>query len=62
VEVLFLLLMPWFFRNWESVGMVAGLIAWSIRYALFTTAAIDMTAWMLLIVLCCTEPAMILYM
>ena len=35
-EVIFLLLMPWFFRKlgirWV---MIMGLLAWSLRYALF---------------------------
>lgn len=49
-EVLFLLLMPWFFRKlgikWV---MVAGLLAWSLRYALFALGAPDAVVWMLIV-------------
>jgi hypothetical protein len=48
-EVFFLLLMPWFFRKlgikWV---MVTGLLAWSLRYALFTLGAPDAITWMLI--------------
>jgi nucleoside transporter len=48
-EVLFLLLMPWFFRRlgikWV---LMMGLIAWALRYALFTFGATDAITWMLL--------------
>jgi len=48
-EVLFLLMMPWFFRKlgikWV---MVAGLLAWSLRYALFAVGAPDAVVWMLI--------------
>ncbi len=48
-EVVFLLLMPWFFRKlgikWV---MVMGLIAWSLRYALFALGAPDAVVWMLI--------------
>ena len=47
-EVLFLLLMPWFFRKlgikWV---MVLGLLAWSLRYALFALGAPDAVVWMI---------------
>jgi len=49
-EVLFLLLMPWFFRKlgikWV---MVLGLAAWTIRYALFSFGASDAVASMLIL-------------
>ena len=49
-EVLFLLLMPWFFRKlgikWV---MVLGLAAWTLRYALFSFAAGDAMAGMLIL-------------
>ena len=49
-EVFFLLVMPWFFRRlgikWV---MVTGLLAWSVRYALFALGAPDAIAWMLII-------------
>ena len=48
-EVLFLLLMPWFFRKlgikWV---MISGLLAWSLRYALFALGAPDAVVWMLI--------------
>jgi len=48
-EVLFLLLMPWFFRKlgikWV---MISGLLAWSLRYALFAMGAPDAVVWMLI--------------
>ncbi|MBA4054621.1 MAG: MFS transporter, partial [Marivirga sp.] len=48
-EVLFLLMMPWFFRKlgikWV---MVMGLLAWSLRYALFAIGAPDAVVWMLI--------------
>lgn len=48
-EVFFLLVMPWFFRHlgikWV---MVTGLLAWSIRYALFALGANDAILWMLI--------------
>jgi len=48
-EVIFLLLMPWFFRKlgirWV---MIMGLLAWSLRYALFALGATDAVVWMLI--------------
>ena len=48
-EVFFLLVMPWFFRRlgikWV---MVIGLIAWSLRYALFALGASDGAMWMMI--------------
>lgn len=52
-EVFFLLLMPWFFRKlgikWV---MVMGLLAWSLRYALFAVGAPDAVVWMLITGIC----------
>ena len=49
-EVVFLLLMPWFFRNlgikWV---LVLGLLAWSLRYALFAFGATDAVTSMLIL-------------
>jgi nucleoside transporter len=49
-EVIFLLLMPWFFRKlgikWV---LIMGLLAWSLRYALFTFGATDSVATMLIL-------------
>ena len=48
-EIICLLLMPWFFRKkgikWV---MMAGLIAWSLRYTLFALGAPDAVVWMLI--------------
>ncbi len=49
-EVLFLLMMPWFFRKlgikWV---LILGLLAWSLRYALFTFGATDAVTGMLIL-------------
>jgi nucleoside transporter len=49
-EVLFLLTMPWFFRTlgikWV---MVTGLLAWSVRYALFAFGATNSVVWMMIV-------------
>src|SRR6478609_3121143 len=48
-EVLFLLLMPWLFlRLGIKWVMVTGLLAWSLRYALFALGAPDAVSWMLI--------------
>ena len=48
-EVLFLLLMPWLFvRLGIKWVMVTGLLAWSLRYALFALGAPDAISWMLI--------------
>lgn len=48
-EVIFLLLMPWFFRRFGIKWvMMAGLIAWSLRYALFALGAPDAVLWMMI--------------
>jgi len=48
-EVIFLLLMPWFFRKlgirWV---MILGLLAWTLRYGLFALGATDTVVWMLI--------------
>lgn len=49
-EVVFLLLMPWFFRRlgikWV---LILGLLAWSLRYALFAFGATDAVTGMLIL-------------
>ena len=49
-EVIFLLLMPWFLRKlgikWV---MILGLLAWSLRYALFALGASDAVVWMMMV-------------
>ena len=48
-EVIFLLLLPWFFRRlgirWV---MILGLVAWSVRYGLFALGAPDAVVWMII--------------
>ena len=48
-EVIFLLLMPWFFKRlgikWV---LIMGLLAWVIRYGLFALAAPEAVAWMMI--------------
>ena len=49
-EVLFLISLPWFFRKagikWV---LIMGLVAWSLRYALFALSADDAVAWMMIV-------------
>jgi nucleoside transporter len=48
-EVMFLLLMPWFFRRFGIKWvMITGLIAWVLRYALFAFGATDAVVGMLI--------------
>ncbi len=48
-EVFFLLIMPWFFlRLGIKWVMVTGLLAWSLRYALFAIGAPDAVTWMMI--------------
>jgi len=49
-EVLFLLLLPWFFRRFGVKWvLIMGMIAWIIRYALFALGAPDGVVWMIMI-------------
>ena len=48
-EVVFLLLLPWFFLRLGVKGVLtAGMLAWMARYALFAVGAPDAVAWMLI--------------
>jgi len=48
-EVFFLLLLPWFFLRMGVKGvLVAGMVAWVVRYALFAFGAPEAVTWMLL--------------
>jgi nucleoside transporter len=48
-EVVFLILMPWFFRKFGIKWvLITGLVAWSLRYALFAFGASDAVASMLI--------------
>ena len=48
-EVLFLLLLPWFFMRFGVKWvLIIGMLAWIVRYALFALAAPDAVAWMIM--------------
>jgi nucleoside transporter len=48
-EVVFLLAMPWFFKRFGIKWvLIIGLLAWVIRYGLFTLAAPDAIVWMMI--------------
>jgi Nucleoside H+ symporter len=56
-EVLFLLLLPWFFRSLGVKGvLVAGMSAWILRYALFAAGAPEAVTWMLIAGICLHGP------
>jgi nucleoside transporter len=56
-EVIFLLLLPWFFRKWGVKWvLLAGMSAWIARYALFAIGAPDAVAWMLIAGICLHGP------
>ena len=56
-EVLFLLLLPWFFARIGVKGvLIAGMTAWIARYALFAAGAPDAVAWMLMAGICLHGP------
>jgi nucleoside transporter len=49
-EVFFLLLLPWFFLRLGVKGvLVAGMVAWVVRYALFAFGAPEAVTWMLIL-------------
>jgi hypothetical protein len=49
-EVMFLLLLPWFFLRMGVKGvLLAGMLAWMLRYALFLLGAPDAVTWMLIL-------------
>jgi nucleoside transporter len=49
-EVIFLLLLPWFFVRMGVKGvLVAGMTAWVVRYALFAFGAPEAVQWMLIL-------------
>lgn len=48
-EVMFLLMLPWFFRRFGVKWvLIMGMIAWIVRYALFLIAAPDAVVWMIM--------------
>ena len=49
-EVIFLLILPWFFSKFGLKWvMLTGMIAWTLRYALFAVAAPECIEWMIII-------------
>ncbi len=49
-EVLFLISLPWFFKKFGIKWvLVLGLVAWSLRYALFAYSTVDAITWMMVI-------------
>lgn len=56
-EVVFLLLLPWFFvRLGVKWVLMAGMLAWMARYALFALGAPDAVTWMLIAGICLHGP------
>ena len=56
-EVLFLLMLPWFFLRLGVKGvLIAGMSAWILRYALFALGAPGAVAWMLILGICLHGP------
>jgi nucleoside transporter len=56
-EVLFLLMLPWFFLKLGVKGvLIAGMFAWIVRYGLFAMGAPDAVAWMLILGICLHGP------
>jgi nucleoside transporter len=56
-EVLFLLLLPWFFLRIGVKGvLLAGMLAWIVRYTLFLVGAPDAVTWMLILGICLHGP------
>jgi nucleoside transporter len=56
-EVLFLLLLPWFFlKLGVKWVLIAGMSAWIARYALFALGAPDAVTWMLIVGICLHGP------
>ena len=48
-EVFFLMALPWFFMRLGVKGvLIAGMVAWIVRYALFALGAPDAVTWMLM--------------
>jgi nucleoside transporter len=56
-EVVCLLLLPWFFLQLGVKRvLIAGMLAWIVRYALFALGAPDAVAWMLVLGVCLHGP------
>lgn len=49
-EIIFMLLIPFFFRKWGvKMMLLIGMLCWVARYGLFAMGAADQVAWMLLL-------------
>jgi nucleoside transporter len=56
-EVVFLLLLPWFFLRLGVKGvLLTGMLAWILRYSLFLFGAPDAVTWMLILGVCIHGP------
>jgi nucleoside transporter len=56
-EVVFLLLLPWFFlKLGVKWVLISGMLAWILRYALFALGAPDAVTWMLIAGICLHGP------
>jgi nucleoside transporter len=56
-EVVFLLLLPWFFlKMGVKWVLIAGMLSWIARYALFALGAPDAVTWMLIVGICLHGP------
>jgi nucleoside transporter len=56
-EVVFLLLLPWFFLKWGVKWvLIAGMVSWIARYALFALGAPEAVTWMLIAGICLHGP------
>jgi nucleoside transporter len=56
-EVVFLLLLPWFFLKWGVKWvLIAGMLSWIARYALFALGAPEAVTWMLIAGICLHGP------
>jgi nucleoside transporter len=57
-EILFLLTLPWFLMRMGIKGvLLAGMIAWTLRYGLFSLGAPDAVTWMLILGICLHGPS-----
>ena len=57
-EVVFLLMLPWFFLRLGIKGvLLAGMSAWILRYAFFAIGAADAVTWMLILGIACMARA-----
>lgn len=56
-EILFLLALPWFLLRLGIKGvLLVGIVAWVVRYGLFSLAATDAVTWMTILAICLHGP------